>query len=125
MGFLSSHAGDGLGLVVVLLERQADGVGQTALHRRLAALVHIMAVVEGKADLAIAKLARFLPDRLSHIFASRCARRLQVTAVFHPFHNGLHMVLVFLSEGAIFWGKVIAYLPRPFGRGALFKSHVL
>ena len=108
-----------------MLKRHADSVGQTGLHGRLAALVHIMPIIIGKAHLAIAEFACFLPDQLGHIFASRCARRLQVPAVFHPFHNGLHMVLVFLSEGAIFWGKVIAYLPRPFGRGALFKSHVL
>ena len=35
------------------------------------------------------------------------------------------VVLVFFSEGAHFWGKIIALLPRPFGRGAFFNGHVL
>src|SRR4029453_17383026 len=120
--FLSSHAGDRLGLVVVLLKRHADGVGQTSLHGRLAALVHIMPIIGGKAYLAIAEFTRFLPDQFGYIFASRYTRGLQVTAVLHPFDNGLHVPLMFFRKGAIFWGMAITYLTRPFGRGTLFNG---
>src|SRR4029453_11964204 len=118
--FLSSHAGDRLGLVVVLLKRHADSVGQTGLHGRLGALVKKMPIIGGKTYLAIAEFARFLPDQLGHIFASRYASRLQVTAVLHPFDNGLHVLLMLFGEGAIFWRMAVAYLPRPFSRGTFF-----
>src|SRR5207237_3152479 len=114
-----------MGLVLVLLKRNAYSVRQTGLHGRLAALVHIMPIIGGKAHLAIAEFARFLPDQLGHIFTRRYARRLQVTTVFHPFDNGLHVLLMLFREGAHFWGIVIALLPRPFGRGTLFNGHVL
>ena len=57
-----------------------------------------MAVVGGKAHLAIAEFAGFLPDQLGHIFASRYARGLQVTAVLHPFDNGLHVLLMLFRK---------------------------
>ena len=61
-----------------------------------------MAVVIGKAYLAIAELARFLPNDLGHILAGRGPRRLQIAAGPHPFHNGFHLMLMFFGKRGVF-----------------------
>ena len=115
VGVLGFEAGQALGLVVVLLQGEADGVG--VLHPAPLALVDIAPVEPRESYLAEAQLAGRAPYVVSEVLAVLGgARRLDVTRYEGGLDERLHALVVALD---VLGHVVLVDGPNPVAVGSL------